>query len=77
MDAAYNRLQQAEEATRLSDYIADVERRKFELGESDLLAVVLREQYAIEAAIYEIDAKLEYYIARADYDAAMAIDWPQ
>ncbi|WP_417739523.1 TolC family protein [Rosistilla oblonga] len=77
LDAAYNRLQQAEEATRLSDYIADVERRKFELGESDLLAVVLREQYAIEAAIYEIDAKLEYYIARADYDAAMAIDWPQ
>ncbi|QDS89186.1 Outer membrane efflux protein [Rosistilla ulvae] len=77
LDAAYERLQQAEESTRLSDYIADVERRKFDLGESDLLAVVLREQYAIEAAIYEIDAKLEYYIARADYDAAMAIDWPQ
>ncbi|QDV69279.1 Outer membrane efflux protein [Rosistilla carotiformis] len=77
LDAAYKRLQQAEEATRLSDYIADVERRKFNLGESDLLAVVLREQYAIEAAIYEIDAKLEYYIARADYDAAMAVDWPQ
>ena len=57
--------------------MADVERRKFELGQSDLLPVVLREQYAIEAAESEVDALLEYFLAKADYDAAMARDHPQ
>ncbi|WP_145079000.1 TolC family protein [Aureliella helgolandensis] len=75
--AAYGRLDRARESKRLAEYMADVERRKFELGQSDLLPVVLREQYAIEAAESEVDALLEYFLAKADYDAAMARDHPQ
>ena len=31
----------------------------------------------IEAAVAEVDALLEYFTARADYDAALARDWPE
>ncbi len=75
--AALERLDKARESSRLAEYMAEVERRKFQLGESDLLAVVLREQSAIEAAEAEVDALLEYFAAHADYDAAMARDWPE
>ena len=74
--AARERLGKARESKKLAEYMADVERRRFELGDSNLLAVVLREQYAIEAAEAEVDALLEYHSARAEYDAAMARDWP-
>jgi len=77
LSAAYERLGKARESKRLAEYMADVERRKFDLGDSNLLSVVLREQYAIEAAEAEVDALLEYFSAKADYDAAMARDWPQ
>ncbi|MCA9246800.1 MAG: TolC family protein [Planctomycetales bacterium] len=76
LDAAFQRLAKARESLRLADYMAEVERRKFELGESDLLSVTLREQYAIEAAEAEVDALTEFYTARAEYDAALARDWP-
>ncbi len=77
LTAAYQRLERAREARRLAEYMADVERRKFDVGESDLLAVFLREQSAIEAADGEVEALLEYFVARADYSAALAIDWPR
>ena len=70
--AAFERLDKARESKRLAEYMAAVERRKFELGESSLLSVVLREQHAIEAAESEVEALLEYFTARTDYDAAMA-----
>ncbi|MFT5527724.1 MAG: outer membrane protein TolC, partial [Pirellulaceae bacterium] len=75
--AAFERLAKARESKRLAEYMADVERRKFDLGQSNLLSVVLREQYAIEAAEAEVDALLEFYSAKSDYDAAMARDWPE
>lgn len=74
LQAARERIERAQESRRLADYIADVERRKFEVGQSDLLSLVLREQYAIEAAEGEVEALLEYYIARAMYRAATAQD---
>ena len=77
LSAAYARLARARESKRLAEYMADVERRKFDLGQSDLLSVVLREQYAIEAAESEVDALLEYFSAKAEFDAAMARDFPQ
>lgn len=75
--AAFERIGKARESKKLAEYMADVERRKFDLGGSDLLSVVLREQYAIEAAESEVDALLEYFTAKSDYDAAMARDWPR
>ena len=77
LSAAYDSFQAAREAKRLAEYMADVERRKFELGQSDLLAVFLRERSAIEAADGEVEALLAYFIARADFFAALAIDWPE
>jgi len=75
--AAIARLERARESKRLAELMADVERRKFELGESNLLSVVLREQDAIEAAEAEVDAMLEFFMALADYNAALANDWPE
>ncbi|MCG8649542.1 MAG: TolC family protein [Pirellulales bacterium] len=74
--AAFKRLGRARESRRLAEYMAQVERRTLELGGSDLFAVVLREQIAIEAAEAEVDALMEYFFAEADYNAAMARDWP-
>lgn len=76
LTAAFARLERAREAKRLAEYMADTERRSFDLGGSDLLAVFLRERSAIEAADEEVFALLEYFIARAEYDAALAYDWP-
>jgi len=77
LTAAFNRLVQARESKRLAIYMAEVEQTKFEKGGEDLLSVVLREQQAIEAAQAEVDALLEYHSAKADYNAAMARDWPE
>ena len=67
LTAAFERLERAQESRRLAVYLADVENRKFQLGESDLLSVVLREQFAIEAAEAEVDALLEYYSAKCRF----------
>lgn len=75
--AAIQKYERAHESKELAEYMAQVERRRFELGQSNLLSVVLREQDAIEAAVAEVDALLEYHSAKADYDAAMARDWPE
>lgn len=74
VQAAFERVGKAREARRLAEELAAIERRKIELGGSDLLSVILREQFAIEAAIDEIDALLAYFMARADYAAALAAE---
>lgn len=76
LTAARDRVGKSREARRLAEYMAGVERRKFELGQTDLLSVFLREQSAIEAADGEVEALLEYFVAQADYAAALALDWP-
>jgi outer membrane protein, heavy metal efflux system len=50
------------------------ERERFELGDSNLIFVNLREQTAAEAAIREIDALSDYEKAKAAYRAALAMD---
>ena len=77
LEAAFGALEQARESQRLADYMTDVEKKRFEAGDSDLLYVVLREQYAIDAAVSVIDALQEYFVAQADYYAAIAQDRPQ
>jgi outer membrane protein TolC len=66
----------AREAVALASKMADIERRKFELGQSDLLKVALREQYALEAAEEEIFATYNHFTAFTDYAAALASDRP-
>ncbi|MEM1228274.1 MAG: TolC family protein [Planctomycetota bacterium] len=73
LQAAYGRVQESEISVKLAERLAEVARRQFELGESDLLNVFLREQFAIEAADALVIAKLDYFLARAEYDAAIAL----
>lgn len=74
LTATYETVLKAREAVRLARYMADVERKKFLAGASDLLTLNLREQQAAAAAETEVEALLEYYRARAAYRAIMAQD---
>jgi outer membrane protein TolC len=76
LKAAAERLELATESQQLAELLAEVERRKLEVGETDLLAVALREQIAIEAAEATVDSEFDFFAAKADYDAAMARDRP-
>ena len=77
ISAAYDRVLKTRESLRLAVYMAQVERREFELGESNLFTVFQREQFAIEAAATEIDALSEYFDAQAEYAAALAEQFPE
>ncbi|MEZ6133033.1 MAG: TolC family protein [Planctomycetaceae bacterium] len=66
----------ARRAVRLATQMAEIEGRKFELGESDLLKVALREQYALEAAEEEVSATYSHFAAFSDYAATLAFDRP-
>ena len=72
--AAYEQVEQMRQSVALAEDLARRERRNLEVGESDLLIVALREQFAVEAAAKLVDALLIYYLAQADYRAALAED---
>jgi outer membrane protein TolC len=72
--ADYRQIVRALESVELADRLAEIERRKFELGESDLLAVNLREQQAAEAQVTAADSYYDYFASRADYRAILALD---
>lgn len=50
------------------------ERRKYELGNSNILLVNLREQATADAEALVVDAEAEYHRAWADYRATLALD---
>lgn len=72
--AAFERAERTSEARDLADFMAEVEREKFKAGQSDLLAVALREEMAAESASKAVDALLEYQLGRAALRAAVGID---
>jgi outer membrane protein TolC len=72
--ASYEQVVQTREAVRLAEEMAQRERENFAHGASDLLKVTLREQYAAESALKQVDALRQYYEARVDYRAALAQD---
>ena len=76
MKLAYEQVQQATKAKQLATEMAEIERRKFELGESDLLKVALREQYAIEAIEGQVAALFNFFATRSNFYAEMAIEKP-
>ena len=76
--AAFNRVERARENLELARTMEQAERRKFELGESNLLLVNLREVATAKAAKELLQAQLDYFKARADYHAALAFtDTPE
>jgi outer membrane protein TolC len=66
----------ARKAADLAAQMADIERTKYEVGDSDLLKVALREQYALEASEEVVTAAYGHFVAFADYAAALGIDRP-
>lgn len=74
LNAAYQQLEQAHQALDLARQMEVAERRKFDLGDSNLLLVNLREQATADAAAIEVEARLNFFDAKADYRAALATD---
>ena len=72
--AAYEQVELARESVALAEELAEIERRRFALGESDLLAVNLREQQAAETELFLVSSLFEYFSSLAAYSAVLALD---
>lgn len=73
LEAARQRVEVARRELQLARELEQAERARFELGESNLLFVNLREQTAAEAAVREVDALTDYHKAVASLRAAAVI----
>jgi len=69
---ARDRIRQARRSVELNLQMERAEQRRFELGNSDLLVLNLREQATANAAQTEVDALAEFFKAMADFRAAIA-----
>lgn len=72
--AAHEQIERAGLNARLAGELLDVERDRFRLGATDLLALQIREQAAFQARLEEVDAIEQYLVANADFLAAIAAD---
>lgn len=70
-EAALDRLEATRESEALARRLAEAEARRFELGDSDLLRVWLREQAWADAALAAISAEYEAHAAIARLVAAL------
>ncbi|MCB9567052.1 MAG: TolC family protein [Myxococcales bacterium] len=70
--ATHEQAMVAGEAVEVARALAEAERRRFDLGDTTLLFVNLREQQVAEAALAEIDARLAYQRALAELEATTA-----
>ncbi len=70
IDAARQRVEVARREVDLARQLEQGERARFDLGESTLLVVNLREQATVDAALREVDALADYHRAVAAYRAA-------
>ncbi len=72
MEAARQRVALARQEVTVAQRLEGLERHRFDLGDSTLLIVNLRETATAEAALREVDAMLEYQRFLAEYLAATA-----
>lgn len=77
IDASRERALVAKREVNVATELATAELSRFELGESNLLLVNLREQATAEAAIREVDALADLQKAIASFRAATARDLPR
>jgi outer membrane protein TolC len=68
--AAVRRLDSARRELSAAREVEQGERLRYELGESNLIFVNLREQQSAETALREVDALVEFHKARAALDVA-------
>lgn len=71
--AAHARVGLAREQLQVAHALEQAERRRFELGDSTLLFVNLREQAAADAATQELDALTDYHRAFVDLRVAAGL----
>lgn len=69
--AALEQIEQTSRNVRLADQLVEAERRRFEQGATDLLALQIREQAAFDARQSDVEARADYFRARADFRAAL------
>ena len=74
--AAHEKVRRTDESYRLALQMQGGEKLAFELGESTLFNLNIREKQTAEAAAERAQALLEYLIAQADYRAAMGLEMP-
>ncbi|MEM8864058.1 MAG: TolC family protein [Planctomycetota bacterium] len=72
--AAAERVEQTTEGFELAQRMQQAERRLYDEGQSTLFNLNLREQQAAEAAADLVTAQLDYFVALADYAAALGVD---
>lgn len=74
LQAAAERVQRITEGYRLANQMQEAEQTLFNEGQSTLFNLNLREMQAAEAAAERVAAEREYFVARANYLAALGID---
>lgn len=72
LEAARERVKFTRQEVEVASKLEAGERQKFELGDSNLLFVNLRETQSAEAKLREIDALLDWHRAVASFRAAVA-----
>jgi len=72
--AAHEQVDRAGLNVQLAVVLQEVEQARFKLGAADLLALQIREQNAFQARIEELDAREQYFVARADLVTALAME---
>jgi outer membrane protein TolC len=69
---SYQRAQEAGTNVRLAQQMEAFERRRFELGDSNIFLVNQRELAAVEASLFEIESLADYYRSLAVYRTSLA-----
>jgi outer membrane protein TolC len=72
VQASHERVLLLQEELRLARELEEAERARFQLGDSTLFLVNLREQSTADASNREISARNDYFRAKAQYDLAVA-----
>jgi outer membrane protein TolC len=71
--AAAERVAQTNEGLQLAIEMQNAERRLYDLGQSTLFNLNLREQQAAEAGLARVAALFDYHVAMANYAAALGV----
>jgi outer membrane protein TolC len=72
--AAVQQLEPARQAVQVTYKVEVAEREKWKAGDSSLFVVNLRELATADAAAVEVEALANYFVALADYRAALGVD---
>lgn len=72
--AAAQRVEQTTEGLALAKQMQDAERRLYELGQSTLFNLNLREKQTADAALERVAALFDYHVAVSDYTAALGFE---